>query len=50
MEINDWVSDKTKGRITGLIQPGALDQATALVLANAIYFRGRWAREFDNQR
>jgi serpin B len=46
-EINDWVSHKTKGKITGLIQLGVLDQATKLVLVNAIYFKGRWAREFD---
>ena len=49
MEINDWVSQKTRGKITDLIQPGALDQATKLVLANAIYFKGRWASEFDKR-
>jgi serpin B len=48
-EINDWVSHQTKGKITGLIQPGALDPATRLVLANAIYFKGRWAREFNKR-
>jgi serpin B len=47
MEINDWVSHKTKGKIADLIQPGALDPMTRLVLANAIYFKGRWAKEFD---
>lgn len=26
MDINDWVSDKTKNKITGLIQPGVLDK------------------------
>jgi serpin B len=49
MDINDWVSDKTKNKITGLIQPGVLDQATRLVLVNAIYFKGRWAGEFEKQ-
>ena len=46
-EINDWVDHKTKGKITGLIQPGALGPATRLVLVNAIYFKGSWAREFN---
>ena len=48
-EINDWVSQKTKGKITDLIQPGVLAPATRLVLANAIYFKGRWAGEFEKQ-
>jgi serpin B len=48
-EINDWVDHKTKGKITDLIQPGVLDAATRLVLVNAIYFKGRWSREFDKR-
>ena len=47
IEINDWVSNKTQGKITNLIQPGVLDQKARLVLINAIYFKGQWAREFD---
>lgn len=46
-EINDWVDHKTKGKIADLIQPGVLGPATRLVLVNAIYFKGSWAREFD---
>jgi serpin B len=49
IEINDWVSDKTKAKITDLIQPGVLDPMTRLVLVNAIYFKGRWASEFEKQ-
>ncbi len=45
-EINDWVDHKTKGKITDLIQPGVLNPATQLVLVNAIYFKGQWAKEF----
>ena len=49
LEINDWVGHKTKGKITDLIQPGVLNPATRLVLVNAIYFKGQWAREFEKQ-
>ena len=46
-EINAWVSDETEGRIEDLIPEGVLDEATRLVLANAIYFNAAWAVPFD---
>jgi len=46
-EINQWASDQTHGRITG-IADGMIDPSyTDLVLANAIYFKGRWHDPFD---
>ncbi len=45
--INAWVEERTNDRIKDLIQSGMLDPATALVLTNAIYFRGFWATQFD---
>ena len=45
--INSWVEDKTERKITNLIRPGLLGRSTALVLCNAIYFKGNWARRFD---
>jgi serpin B len=45
-DINSWVSDSTKGKITDLLAPGVLTADTRLVLVNAIYFKGLWARPF----
>lgn len=44
--INQWVSDQTRGRIAGVINEDQLSPDTKLVLANAMYFKGRWADEF----
>lgn len=44
--INDWVADKTQQRIRDVIPPGALDNLTRLVLANAVYFKAPWADPF----
>ncbi len=43
--INDWVSDRTEGMITELLDKIPAD--AILYLINAIYFKGRWAEEFD---
>jgi serpin B len=43
--INAWVEERTEGKIEELIPPGAL--LALLVLVNAIYFKGDWARQFD---
>jgi serpin B len=43
--INDWVSEKTNGRIPQLLDEIA--QEEVLFLINAIYFKGQWRRAFD---
>jgi serine protease inhibitor len=45
-EINAWVLQQTADKIRDLIPPGVLGPDTRLVLANAIYFRGDWAKQF----
>ncbi|KZC05196.1 Antithrombin-III [Dufourea novaeangliae] len=45
--INQWVSNTTKGHIRDLLPPNSIDQDTDLVLANAVYFKGRWQSRFD---
>jgi serpin B len=47
-QINGWVAGKTSNKIQDIIQPGMLSADTRLVLANAIYFKSRWADEFSN--
>lgn len=49
IEINDWVSENTEGRIDDLIPQGAIDALTRLVLTNAIYFNAAWASPFDEE-
>jgi serpin B len=45
--INQWASDQTHGRINGIAN-GLIDpDYTDLVLANAIYFKGKWQDPFD---
>lgn len=43
--INGWVADATHGKITELLD--ALPGGTAMVLANALYFHGKWLTAFD---
>ncbi len=45
--INDWVSDRTEGRIEDLIPQGLINRLTRLVLTNAIYFNAAWQNPFQ---
>jgi serpin B len=45
--INKGVADQTRDRIRDLIPGGALDKTTRLVLANALYLKAPWAKEFS---
>ncbi|MDA7977148.1 MAG: serpin family protein [Pirellulales bacterium] len=46
-EINRWVEAQTNNRIKDLLPSGSLNDRTRLVLTNAIYFKGDWAKKFD---
>ena len=50
LTINKWVEDKTNDKIKNLIQKGVLNEATRLVLTNAIYFKGNWANQFKESK
>jgi serine protease inhibitor len=44
--MNEWASENTSGRIKTIIQP-PIPRDTAMVIANAIYFKGTWLNQFD---
>jgi serpin B len=48
-QINDWVSQQTKGKITDLLARGVINAQTRVVLVNAIYFKGTWTRPFQKR-
>ncbi|UCD51308.1 MAG: serpin family protein [Phycisphaerales bacterium] len=48
--INAWVARQTNDKIRDLIARGILGATTRLVLTNAIYFKGNWARQFEEKR
>lgn len=48
--INQWVYEKTEGKIEDLIPKGGVGAATRLVLTNAIYFNASWLEKFPEER
>jgi len=47
LAINKWANDQTNGRIPSILQPGDIQTATRLALADAIYLKAAWDRPFD---
>ncbi|XP_052592418.1 serpin B8 isoform X2 [Peromyscus californicus insignis] len=47
--INDWVMEKTEGKISEVLSPGTVCPLTKLVLVNAMYFKGKWKAQFDRK-
>lgn len=47
--VNQWVLDRTGGRIKDLLPGGVIDGSTCFVLVNALYFKGAWATGFNPQ-
>ncbi len=48
--INEWVSEKTKEKIEEIIDSGQIDEDVIAYLVNAIYFKGSWKEEFDEDK
>ncbi|XP_027487836.1 serpin B6-like isoform X2 [Corapipo altera] len=49
-QINGWVEERTEGKIQNLLAEGLLNSLTRLVLVNAIYFKGKWEKQFNKGR
>ena len=45
--INNWVQERTQGKIKDIVAPDTINAMTKLVIANAICFRGKWERRFE---
>lgn len=45
--INNWIENKTNGLIKNMVQ--SLDPKTAMLLINAIYFKGKWNSQFEKK-
>ncbi|XP_058119390.1 serine protease inhibitor 42Dd-like [Anopheles ziemanni] len=46
-QINDWVTQKTRGKINGAVDAASLNPDTKLMLLNALYFNGTWQYRFN---
>jgi serpin B len=46
--INNWVEEQTNGKIKNIIDPGMINDATFLILTNAIYFKSDWRYQFNS--
>lgn len=44
--INRWVSDKTRGRVSEIVE-SPIDPELVMFLINAVYFKGSWTAHFD---
>ncbi|XP_062056278.1 serpin B12 [Lepus europaeus] len=45
--VNFWVESQCQGKIKELFSKGTINDATVLVLVNAVYFKAKWERCFD---
>ncbi|KAL5717931.1 hypothetical protein ACHQM5_010881 [Ranunculus cassubicifolius] len=48
--VNEWAAESTNGIIPSFLPEGSIDELTRVVLANALYFKGKWSDPFENER
>lgn len=47
MRINDWITNKTQGKIKEILKLGDLNSSSRLVIVSAIYLKSHWRETFD---
>jgi serpin B len=47
--INQWAAKQTHGRIDRIVEPSSFDKLTRLVVADAVYFKGKWLHRFSEK-
>ena len=47
--INAWAKKETKDRIVDLMPAGSVDTQTRVVVADAVYFNGKWTKGFEKK-
>ena len=47
--INSWVAEKTNEKIKSILASGSTNELTRLIITNAIYFKGTWVTQFDEE-
>jgi len=47
VNINGWIANITQNEIPEMLSAGDVTSDTQMVLANAAYFKGQWASQFD---
>uniref|UniRef100_A0A096MIJ2 Serpin B6 n=2 Tax=Poecilia TaxID=8080 RepID=A0A096MIJ2_POEFO len=50
VKINNWVEEKTQGKIKDMVAEGGVDNMTRMVLVNALYFKGDWFMPFSMEK
>lgn len=48
--INDWADNHTNGCIKNICDPSMFNEDLHLVLANVLYFKGKWANKFSKSK
>jgi serpin B len=48
-KVNDWIEEKTAGKIKNMLTRDDVNSLTRLILTNAIYFKGKWKMPFNEK-
>ncbi len=48
-EVNSWTEKNTEEKIKNLLQSSDIDPSTVMIIVNAIYFKSKWANEFNKR-